>query len=898
MIGTTASHYRILERLGGGGMGVVYKAKNLRLGSLVALKFLLGAGAARPADEAEGGSALQFDAMALERFKREARAASALNHPNICTIYDIDEHEGQPFIVMECLEGQTLKDRIAAGAEPARRLPVPQARERPQGSPLQIDTVLELAIQVTEALEAAHQKGIIHRDIKPANIFITTRGQAKILDFGLAKLTVGASLVGAPGRPQGAPLQEAPTASIEVEPLTSPGVAMGTVAYMSPEQARGEEVDTRTDLFSFGAVLYEMATGQQAFCGSGPAVIFHAILAEAPTSPTRLNPDLPPNLAEIINKALEKDRELRYQSASEMRADLKRLKRDMDSRPAAALAAVSAPVAAGAGAPPRLPAPKADAAAPPAPHVRQLTEAPRRKWWTALAACGVALALIATLAALNVGGWRDRLLGRAAPQRIESLAVLPLANLSGDPEQEYFADGMTEELTATLGKLSTLRVISRTSVMRYKKTDKPLPQIAKELNVDALIEGSVLRAGNRVRITAQLIQGSTDRHLWAESYERDLSDILALQSEVAQAITSEVKAKVTPEQQLHLASHRPVNPEAYVLYLQGKVLLGRDTGPDNRAAIEVLERAAALDPDFALAYAALGYAYAERLFDWEPKDEWKEKAEEAVERALSLDPNLGEAHVSRAMLLVTPAHGWQYEKAIQECRQGLALDPNLAEGHLTLGVVFDHVGLLDEALQQFQTATAINPALAEAVFYTGATLMFSGKFQDALPFLRDGPFSQSIQALDYWELGRKQEAWALVRELVKADPQEKDVWVASVHTFLLADAGEGQEAEKRINEKILKQAEELKRYGHFHHVANFVAGIYAQLNKPEQAVTWLQETAATGFPCYPFFEHDHALDPIRQDPRFVALMQKLKPQWEYFKSAYGSAAAARAGGNQ
>lgn len=505
---------------------------------------------------------------------------------------------------------------------------------------------------------------------------------------------------------------------------------------------------------------------------------------------------------------------------------------------------------------------------------------PNKRTVVVASLAAVAVVAIAVSLAANFAGLRDRLLGRTHSPRIASLAVLPLENLTGDSSQEYFANGMTEELITTLGKIAALRVISRTSVMRYKKTDKSLPEIAKELNVDGVIEGSVMRDGNHVRITAQLIQASTDRHLWAETYDGDLRDVLSLQSEVARAIAGEIRAEVTPQEQARLASHRPVNPEAYDLYVRGKML----ADSNNKAAIEALERAVAVDPDFAPAYAALGQAYAVRLFFFEATKEWKEKAEAAVEKALSLDPNLAEVHVSRAMLLFTPEHGWQYEKAIHECRQALTMDPNLAEGHLFLAIILDHIGLLDEALQELHTAAAINPTQPGVAFFTGWTLMSKGEYREALPFLG----VRSFHALDLWEVGQKQDAWAEIHELLKADPQETDVVLASVHTLLLADAGHGREAEKRINEKILKQAEKMKPYGHFHHVANFVADIYAQLNKPELAVTWLEKTVATGFPCYPFFEHDRALDPIRQDARFVAFMQKLKPQWEYLKSTYGS----------
>jgi serine/threonine protein kinase/Flp pilus assembly protein TadD len=826
-VGLSISHYKIIAPIGAGGMGEVYLADDIRLGRKVALKFL-------PAH-------FTRDQRHLRRFQQEARAIAALSHPNVCMIHEVVETgEGRHCIVIEYVEGVNLRERI---------------EERP----LNASEAIDVAIQVASALSAAHATGIVHRDIKPENIMLRRDGYVKILDFGLAKLTeTNADL----------PRSEGEARVPELK--TSPGMVMGTVAYMSPEQARGLPVDVRTDVWSLGVVLYEMLAGQQPFKGTTPTDVVISIAQREPTPLTSSSLQVPIPLEEIVTKALTKDREQRYQTAEELLIDLKRLRHGLDI--AADAEGSKRPITES--------------------HPRVVTHKVQLDTSRFLPLSrGRILTLIALVGVLIIAGLvYARFFRQSSPAalaEIKSLAVLPLENISGDASQDYFADGMTESLITDLASSGALRVISRPSVMQYKGLKKSLPLIARELNVDALLYGSVVRSGDRVRITLQLIHGATEENLGTYKYENDLRDVLALQRHVTEDIVGKIRSKLTPQQQGQIENVGPVNPVAYDDYLRGRFHLNRQTKEDNEAAIAALEHAVATDPNFAAAYAELAQAYSWKLFLFAPGEkQWAEKAFVAAEKALALNPDLAVAHLARGRILWTPANHFPHEKAIREYLRALTLNPSLDEARNQLALVYCHIGRLEEAIEESHQAITTNPNNNLAQLRIGQTLNLQGKYDQALSVLKDLPKEvnpalvghQMVWAL--FNLGRKEEAAAMIEQYLKDYPEDSGGLFTSLSAILAASAGQQSKAQ----DKIKLAVERGKGFGHFHHTAYYIACAYALMKKPEQAIKWLEAAADDGLPCYPLFETDSNLDSLRHNAHFVTFLQKQKEQWEHYKS--------------
>jgi len=749
MIGSTLSHYRIIEQIGAGGMGVVYRAHDDRLQRDVAVK-VLPAGAL--ADDAQ-----------RRRFHREALALSRLNHPGVATVHDFDREGGADFIVMELVTGETLAERLRSGGLPP-------------------GDVTDFGLQIAEALEAAHESGVLHRDLKPANIVITAKGRVKVLDFGLAKLV---------------------QAGVDTRATTLPtagDAVAGTLAYMAPEQLLGEDVDAASDLFSLGVVLYELATGRLPWRQTLATALVNEILHATPEDPSILRPDLPPHLERIILKALEKDPALRYAAAADVAADLR---------------AGSGPM---------------DAAQPRPPQG-----------------------------------------GRAAPA-IASLAVLPLRNLSGDPEQEFFADGMTEALIARLAQIGALRVISHTSASVYKGVRKPLPAIARELSVDAIVEGSVMRAGDRVRISAQLVEAASDRHLWSNTYDRPLGDILDLHSEVSRAIVEELRAHLTPNERLRLSGTRPVHPAAYEAYLRGRFFWNKRSPVGLAKGSACFQESIDADPLYAPAWSGLADCHnLLGAFRWKPSREAFPLAHAAAARALELDPELAEGHTSLGFVL--QYFDWDWARADAAYRRAIAINPGYATARQWYADYLTGLARLDDAFAEVERAVELDPLSPVVGTSHGDTFYYARRYDEAIARYRR---ALELDPAYRWarlnigrtlqEMGRHDEAIRTYEEAHRDAGMSLEI--SPILAYAWAAAGERARAQA-----MLPGILEWWRAGHVSPYS--VANIHVALGDRDQAFVWLERAFEDRDRMMTSLRVHPRLDSIRDDPRFASLLARM-----------------------
>jgi serine/threonine protein kinase/tetratricopeptide (TPR) repeat protein len=788
MIDETISHFRIIEKLGEGGMGVVYKAVDIRLDRPVALKFL--------------PDKIAKDSQALERFRREARAASALNHPGICTIYDIGEHDGRAFIAMEFIDGETLRSHI-------------------RGRALPVEETLKLGIQIAEALDAAHTEGIIHRDIKPANIFVTKRGQAKVLDFGLAKLV-----------PKGVAKADADFGGEAPDSTSIVGIISGTPSYMSPEQVRGDNLDGRTDIYSLGLLLYEMATGRQAFSGGTGGVIIEAVLTRSPAPARTINPDIPPQLEEIIDKALHKDREQRYQHAAEVRAELQRLERGTDSGWRAREETARSVLSSNTG------------------HLQTKEDQTAR----------------------DSTGQTSAPRTERVSKIIDSIAVLPFENASRDAEHEYLGDGIAGSLINILATIPKLRVMAQSTVFRYKGRAIDPQAIGRELNVRAVLSGRIMQSGGALRIGTELVDVATGSRLWGGQYDRKTGDIFAIQDEISNEISEALRLKLTRAEKKRLTKRQTVDAEAYRLYLKGRHHWNKWTEDGFYKAIEYFQQAVEKDPGYALAFTGLADSYV--LLGWNsylpPKDAFP-KAKRAAMGALRLDPDLGEAHTSDAAVLWL--HDWRWPEADSEFKRSLALSPShptashwYAESLMTMG---RHA----EAIERMKSGQELDPLSLIISVAIGWAFYMARRYEEAIEQFRRTVELDPNYPVTYWilglvlrKMGRYEMAIAGGEKGVKLSGGSPLMNAALAQT--LATAGRKEEA-MRILDDLTNLAKQK-------YVAPyFFAGIHVGLGEEDRAMEYLEKSYEEHSHWLMYLHMDPSMDGLRSNPRLQDLLRRV-----------------------